>query len=61
MQRLEIENQERLTEASILNSTDQKKHVIKFIQEENRLKAYGSLLVLCRLFCSKKMARHLFH
>lgn len=43
-----------MEEFSYLNSIDQKKHVIKFIQEENRLKAYGSLLVLCRLFCKKE-------
>ena len=39
---------------SYLNSTDQKKHVTELILEENRLKAYGSLLVLCRLFCNKE-------
>ena len=36
---------------SYLNSTDQNSHVIECILRENRLKVYGSLLVLCRLFC----------
>ena len=35
---------------SYLNSTDQRNHVTTLILQENRLKAYGSLLVLCRLF-----------
>lgn len=39
---------------SYLSSTDQKDHVTKLILQENRLKAYGSLLVLCRLFCNKE-------
>ena len=33
-----------------LNSIDKQNHVIKIILQENRLKVYGSLLVLCRLF-----------
>ena len=36
---------------SYLNPTDQHNHVIECILRENRLKVYGSLLVLCRLFC----------
>ena len=35
---------------SYLDSTDQRNHVTTLILQENRLKAYGSLLVLCRLF-----------
>lgn len=36
---------------SYLDSADRRDHVTKLILQENRLKAYGSLLVLCRLFC----------
>ena len=36
-----------------LDSTDQRNHVTRLILQENRLKAYGSLLVLCRLFSKK--------
>ena len=36
-----------------LNSIDKQNHVIKIILQENRLKVYGSLLVLCRLFCQE--------
>ena len=36
---------------SYLNFPDQQGHVTKIILQENRLKVYGSLLVLCRLFC----------
>lgn len=35
---------------SYLNSTDRDNHVIECILRENRLKIYGSLLILCRLF-----------
>ena len=41
---------------SYLNSTDQRNHVTTLILEENRLKVYGSLLVLCRLFSKKANA-----
>ena len=34
---------------SYLNERDQEKHVNRRIREENRLKVYGSLLILCRL------------
>ena len=40
-----------MREYSYLNSTDQRNHVTRLILQENRLKVYGSLLVLCRLFC----------
>ena len=36
---------------SYLNPIDQKGHVTKIILQENRLKVYGSLLILCRLSC----------
>ena len=36
-----------------LDDTDQRNHVTRLILQENRLKAYGSLLVLCRLFSKK--------
>ena len=32
-----------------LESTDQKQFIDRYIRQENRLKAYGSMLVLCRL------------
>ena len=37
------------TQYGYLNERDQEKHVNRRIREENRLKVYGSLLVLCRL------------
>ena len=42
-----------MQEYSYLDSTDRHNHVIECILKENRLKVYGSLLVLCRLFCAE--------
>ena len=42
-----------------LKSTDQKQFIDKYIQQENRVKAYGSMLVLCRLAAICSQAKNL--
>ena len=42
-----------------LESTDQKQFIDRYIRQENRLKAYGSMLVLCRLSAVCKDAKDL--
>lgn len=42
-----------------LESTDQKQFIDRYIRQENRLKAYGSMLVLCRLSAVCQDARDL--
>ena len=51
--RLAAQIEHLMQEYSYLNSTHQRNHVIECILRENRLKVYGSLLILCRLFCAE--------
>lgn len=49
--RLEDQIRNLMNKYDYLDSTDKRDHVTKLMLQENRLKVYGSLLVLCRLFC----------